>query len=216
MELLTIALPTGRLWDDAAEMLRRAGIPLDRSPAGRQLLIDLPGGIRVLATKPTDLLAYVEQGAADAGMVGRDMILEQSRDVYELLDLGFGACRAVVAFPEDRAAALWQPGKLLRIATKYPRLTARYFDEQERPIEVVVLYGSVELAPLVGLSDGIVDLVMSGRTLRANHLREVAEIATSTARLVVNRGSLSRSPRVMELVESLRGAASPRESGIRA
>jgi len=144
------------------------------------------------------------------------MILEQSRDVYELLDLGFGACRAVVAFPEDRAAALWQPGKLLRIATKYPRLTARYFDEQERPIEVVVLYGSVELAPLVGLSDGIVDLVMSGRTLRANHLREVAEIATSTARLVVNRGSLSRSPRVMELVESLRGAASPRESGIRA
>ena len=216
MEPLTIALPTGRLWDEAAEMLRRAGIPLDRSRAGRQLLIDLPGGIRVLATKPTDLLAYVEQGAADAGIAGRDMILEQSRDVYELLDLGFGACRAVVAFPEDRAAALWQPGRLLRIATKYPRVTARYFDEQERPVEVVVLYGSVELAPLVGLSDGIVDLVMSGRTLRANRLREVAEISTSTARLVVNRSSLSRSLRVMELVDGLRRAAAPRESGIRA
>jgi ATP phosphoribosyltransferase len=212
---LTIALPTGRLWSDAAETLRRAGIPLERSPAGRQLLIDLPTGVRVLATKPADLLAYVEQGAADAGIAGRDMILEQSRDVYELLDLRFGACRAVVAFPEDRAAALWQPGRLLRIATKYPRLTARYFDEQERAVEIVVLYGSVELAPLVGLSDGIVDLVMSGRTLRANRLREVAEIATSTARLVVNRGSLSRSPRVMELVDNLRGVVAPRESEIR-
>ncbi len=216
MDVLTIALPTGRLWDDAAQMLRRAGIPLAPSSGSRQLLIDLPGGVRVLATKPTDLLAYVEQGAADAGVVGRDMILEQSRDVYELLDLGFGACRAVAAFPEDRAAALWQPGRLLRIATKYPRLTARYFDEQERPVEIVVLYGSVELAPLVGLSDGIVDLVMSGRTLQANHLREVAEIATSTARLVVNRSSLSRSPRVTEFVDTLRAMAVPRESGIRA
>jgi ATP phosphoribosyltransferase len=216
MDVLTIALPTGRLWDDAAQMLRRAGIPLAPSSGSRQLLIDLPGGVRVLATKPTDLLAYVEQGAADAGVVGRDMILEQSRDVYELLDLGFGACRAVAAFPEDRAAALWQPGRLLRIATKYPRLTARYFDEQERPVEIVVLYGSVELAPLVGLSDGIVDLVMSGRTLQANRLREVAEIATSTARLVVNRSSLSRSPRVTEFVDTLRAMAVPRESGIRA
>jgi len=216
MDVLTIALPTGRLWDDAAQMLRRAGIPLALSSGNRQLLIDLPGGVRVLATKPTDLLAYVEQGAADAGVVGRDMILEQSRDVYELLDLGFGACRAVAAFPEDRAAALWQPGRLLRIATKYPRLTARYFDEQERPVEIVVLYGSVELAPLVGLSDGIVDLVMSGRTLQANRLREVAEIATSTARLVVNRSSLSRSPRVTEFVDTLRAMAVPRESGIRA
>lgn len=215
MDLLTIALPTGRLWSDAAEMLRRAGIPIDRSPAGRQLLIDLPNGVRILATKPTDLLAYVEQGAADAGIAGRDMILEQSRDVYELLDLRFGACRAIVAFPEDRAAALWQPGRLLRIATKYPRMTARYFDEHERPVEIVVLYGSVELAPLVGLSDGIVDLVMSGRTLRANRLREVAEIATSTARLVVNRGSLSRSPRVMQLIDSLRSAVMPQESEIR-
>ncbi len=216
MDVLTIALPSGRLWDDAAQLLRRAGIPLAPSSASRQLLIDLPGGVRVLATKPTDLLAYVEQGAADAGVVGRDMILEQRRDVYELLDLGFGACRAVVAFPKDRAAALWQPGRLLRIATKYPRLTARYFDEQERPVEIVVLYGSVELAPLVGLSDGIVDLVMSGRTLQANRLREVAEIATSTARLVVNRSSLSRSPRVTEFVDTLRAMVVPRESGIRA
>ncbi len=216
METLTVALPTGRLWDEAAEMLRRAGIPLDQAAGNRQLLIEFPGGVRVLATKPTDLLTYVEQGAADAGIVGRDMILEQSRDVYELLNLGFGACRAVVAFPEERAGSLWQPGRLLRIATKYPRLAARYFDDQERPVEIVVLYGSVELAPLVGLSDGVVDLVMTGRTLRANRLREVAEIATSTARLVVNRGSLSRSPRVMEFVDTMRAAAALGESGVRA
>jgi ATP phosphoribosyltransferase len=216
MDGLTIALPTGRLWDDAAGMLRRAGIALGHMAGSRQLLIECPGGVRVLATKPADLLAYVEQGAADAGIVGRDMILEQSRDVYELVDLGVGACRAVVAFPEDRAEALWQPGRLLRIATKYPRLAARYFEEQARPVEIIVLYGSVELAPQVGLSDGIVDLVMSGRTLRANRLREVAEIAASTARLVANRGSLSRSSRVMELVDALRAAAAPAESPSRA
>lgn len=216
MDGLTIALPTGRLWDDASEMLRRAGVALGPAAGSRQLLIECPGGVRVLATKPTDLLVYVEQGAADAGIVGRDMILEQSRDVYELLDLGFGACRAVVAFPRDRAEALWQPGRLLRMATKYPRLTARYFEEQERPVEIVVLYGSVELAPQVGLSDGIVDLVMSGGTLRANRLQEVAEIATSTARLVVNRASLSCSPRVMEFVDALRAAVSPTVSTTRA
>jgi ATP phosphoribosyltransferase len=137
------------------------------------------------------------------------MILEQGRDVYELLDLGFGACRAVVAFPEARADDLWQPGRALRIATKYPRLTQRFFDRQHRAMEAVVLYGSVELAPLVGLADGIVDLVVTGTTLRENGLREVAEIAASTARLVVNRGSLARSPRVAEFVrrvELSRGA----------
>ncbi len=216
MNRLTIALPTGRLWDEAAQVLERSGIVLDRSAADRQLLMEFPDEVRVLATKPSDLLAYVEQGAADVGMVGRDMILEQGRDVYELLDLGFGACRAVVAFPEDRAEMLWRPGQLLRIATKYPRLTARYFDEQSRPVEIVVLYGSVELAPLVGLSDGIVDLVMTGRTLHANRLREVAEIATSTARLVVNRGSLSRSPRVTEFVDTMRAAVARGESRVRA
>jgi len=203
MDTLTIAIPSGRLLDGAAALLAQVGLTLDRSGDDRRLLVEFPGSTRVLVTKPTDLLTYVEQGAADAGIIGRDMILEQGRDVYELLDLGFGACRAVVAVPEDRVALLWQPGQNLRIATKYPRLTMRYFEEIGRPVEIVVLYGSVELAPLVGLADGIVDLVMTGKTLRENHLREVAEIARSTARLVVNRGSLSRSPRVTEFVSRL-------------
>jgi ATP phosphoribosyltransferase len=200
MPSLTVAVPTGRLWEDAVRLLRDVGVPLDPAEAGRRLVVDLTPATRVVAAKPTDLLAYVERGAADVGIVGRDILLEQGRDVFELLDLGFGACRAVVALPEERADALWQPGRMLRIATKYPHLTARYFDEISRPVEVVVLYGTVELAPQVGLADGIVDLVMTGQTLRANRLREVAEIARSTARLVANRGSMSRSGALRDFV----------------
>lgn len=216
MDPLTIAVPTGRLMDGAAALLERVGLTLDRSGEDRRLLVEFPGSMRVLVTKPMDLLTYVEQGVADAGLIGRDMILEQGRDVYELLDLGFGACRAVVALPEDQAERLWQPGRNLRVATKYPRLTTRYFEEIARPVEIVVLYGSVELAPLVGLADGIVDLVMTGKTLRENHLCEVAEIARSTARLVVNRGSLSRSPRLSEFVARLQTLLVDQERGVRA
>jgi ATP phosphoribosyltransferase len=203
---LTIATPTGRLREGAIRLLAAAGIALEVEDEDRRLLVELPGGIRVLAAKPTDLLTYVERGVADVGISGRDMILEQRRDVYELLDLRFGACRAVVAFPDSYDGGARQPGRLLRIATKYPRLTARYFEAQHQPIDVIVLYGSVELAPLVGLADGIVDLVMTGRTLRENGLREVAEIAQSTARLVVNRSSLSRSPGVTQFVAAVEQA----------
>jgi ATP phosphoribosyltransferase len=203
MTPLTIAVPTGRLRDGATTLLAAAGIAMEPTGGDRRLLVDLPGGIRVLAAKPTDLLTYVERGVADVGISGRDMILEQRREVYELLDLRFGACRAVVAFPDAHAGTVRQPGRVLRIATKYPRLTTWYFETQDQPIDIVVLYGSVELAPLVGLADGVVDLVMTGRTLRENNLREVAEIAQSTARLVVNRSSLSRSPRVAQFVATV-------------
>ncbi|MDR7481409.1 MAG: ATP phosphoribosyltransferase [Armatimonadota bacterium] len=214
-ESLTIAVPTGRLWRAAAALLEGLGLALDTSGRDRRLLVEFPDGVRVLAAKPADLLAYVEHGAADVGISGRDMILEQGRDVYELLDLGFGACRAVVALPEDRADVLWQPGRALRIATKYPRMTTQFFDEIGRPVEVVVLYGSVELAPLVGLADGIVDLVMTGRTLRENRLREVAVVAQSTARLVVNRASLLR-PRVAAFVERVGHGVRAMEGSVRA
>lgn len=213
MDTLSVAIPTGRLLEDSAALLRRVGLPLDECGDDRRLLVDLPDGVRVLKAKPTDLLTYVERGVADVGISGRDMILEQRRDVYELLDLGFGACRAVVAFPEDRADDLWQPGRVLRIATKYPRLTMRYFEQQARPVETIVLYGSVELAPLVGLADGIVDLVMTGRTLTENRLREVAEIAQSTARLVANGGSLSRSGPLAEFVRRIEAHLSAQGRG---
>jgi ATP phosphoribosyltransferase len=213
VDTLSVVIPTGRLLADAVALLRRVGLPLDQDDGDRRLLVDLPDGVRVLRAKPSDLLTYVERGAADIGISGRDMILEQRRDAYELLDLGFGACRAVVAFPEDRADGLWRPGRALRIATKYPRLTVGYFEQQARPVEAIVLYGSVELAPLVGLADGIVDLVMTGRTLAENGLREVAEIAQSTARLVAHRGSLSRSDRVAEFVRRVEADIVARRRG---
>lgn len=213
---LGVAVPTGRLLAGALGLLQRAGLAVDALSDDRRLMVTVPGAVRILKAKPTDLLTYVERGAADVGIIGRDMILEQGRDVYELLDLEFGACRAVLAFPEDAADELWQPGRALRIATKYPRLTAGYFEQQERPVEIVVLYGSVELAPQVGLADGIVDLVMTGRTLVENRLREVAEVARSTARLVANRSSLSQSPRVAEFVATVESLLGQRKRGVHA
>jgi len=188
---LTLALPKGRLLRPAFESLRRAGVdglPADES---RRLIVnDATRGLRVLLLKPLDVPTYVEYGAADLGIVGKDVLLEQEPDVYEPLDLGFGHCRLVVAEPR----ALWErddPAKWswVRVATKYPNLTRRYFAERGIQVEVVRLDGSIELAPLVGLAERIVDLVQSGETLRANGLVEVAEILCSTARLIVNRAA---------------------------
>lgn len=177
--------------------------------------------MRCLIAKPVDLLAYVEHGAADLGIAGKDMLLEQGRDVYELVDLGFGFCRGVLAVPAG-AVETWERKSHLRIATKYPRITERYFWRRGRPVEIIGLNGTVELAPQVGLADGIVDVVMTGRTLRENRLVEVDEVFRSTARLVVNRVSLrSRAEPVAAVVEQLRlaagaagGASSRREGGV--
>jgi ATP phosphoribosyltransferase len=188
---LTLALPKGRLLEPALGMLREMG--LDGIEDGsRRLIFDAEGRpLRFLFLKPADIPAYVEYGAADLGIVGKDILLEQEPDVYEPLDLGFGFCRLVVAEPRS----LWErddPSKWswVRVATKYSRLTERYFSVRGIQVEIVKLDGSIELAPLVGLADRIVDLVQTGETLRANGLVEVAEIARSTARLIVNRASL--------------------------
>lgn len=203
---LTLALPKGRLLDGAVALLRQIGVDgIDAE--SRRLIFTHPGrGLRVLFLKPVDIPAYVTYGAAHLGIVGRDVLLEQEPDVYEPLDLGFGACRLVVAEPRE----LWErddPGKWswVRVATKYPRLTERYFSERGIQVEIVRLDGSIELAPLVGLADRIVDLVQSGETLRANGLVEVAEIARSTARLIVNRAAMKTEyAAVTGLIEALR------------
>jgi ATP phosphoribosyltransferase len=188
---LTVALPKGRLLRPALELLRRTGlqgVPADDSR--RLIFTDPTRGLRLLFLKPVDVPTYVEYGAADVGIVGKDILLEQAPDVYEPLDLGFGHCRLVVAEPralrerDDPSKWSW-----VRVATKYPNLARGYFAERGIQVEVVRLDGSIELAPLVGLAERIVDLVQSGETLRANGLVEVAEIARSTARLIVNRAA---------------------------
>ena len=188
---LTLALPKGRLLDPALELLRALGVD-GVDGESRKLIFEHEGqGLKLLLLKPADIPAYVTYGAADLGVVGKDILAEQAPDVYEPLDLGFGFCRLVVAEPRE----LWErddPSKWswVRVATKYPRMTEAYFSDKGIQVEIVRLDGSIELAPLVGLADRIVDLVQSGETLRANGLVEVEEIMRSTARLIVNRASM--------------------------
>jgi ATP phosphoribosyltransferase len=208
---LTLALPKGRLLDPALGLLGALGVKGLDVDTRRLLLTDPGSDLRVIFLKPADIPTYVEYGAADLGIVGKDILLEQERDVYEPVDLGFGFCRLVVAEPRE----LWErddPAKWswVRVATKYPNLTERYFSERGIQVEMVRLDGSIELAPLVGLAERIVDLVQSGETLRANGLVEVAEIATSTARLIVNRASLKTAhARVNGLIHAMRQEVSP-------
>ena len=203
---LTLALPKGRLLEPAIEILRALGVSAV-DPESRKLIFKDPGrGLEILLLKPADVPAYVTYGAADLGIVGKDILLEQEPDVYEPLDLGFGFCRLVVAEPRE----LWErddPAKWswVRVATKYPRLTEQYFSSRGIQVEIVRLDGSIELAPLVGLAERIVDLVQSGETLRANGLVEVAEIARSTARVIVNRASMKTEyTAVTQLIEDMR------------
>ncbi|HZP37777.1 MAG TPA: ATP phosphoribosyltransferase [Methylomirabilota bacterium] len=214
--MLTLALPKGRLLDPAIALLGEMGIRGIEPDSRRLLQADPSAGLRFILLKPADVPTYVAYGAADLGIVGKDILLEQQPDVYEPVDLGFGVCRLVVAETRE----LWErddPAKWswVRVATKYPRLTESYFSERGIQVEMVRLDGSIELAPLVGLAERIVDLVQSGETLRANGLVEVAEILTSTARLVVNRASLktAHAP-VNRLIAAMREvAARPAPAG---
>ncbi|HJT21221.1 MAG TPA: ATP phosphoribosyltransferase, partial [Nitrospira sp.] len=163
-------------------------------------------GMTFLIVRPSDVPTYVEYGAADVGVVGKDILMEQDIDVYEPLDLRFGACRIAVAALREQQSRDRLSSKI-RVATKYPRITERYFNQRGVPVEIIKLYGSIELAPIVGLADRIVDLVETGNTLKAHGLVEVECIATSTARLIVNRASLKlKHAAVTELVKKLRAA----------
>lgn len=188
---LTIALSKGRMQDDALALFARAGIIVaDSELNSRKLIItSADGRYDFILVKPGDVPTYVEYGVADAGICGRDVLMESRADVHEPLDLKFGHCRIAVA---GRREAVGQDYNLLatvRVATKYPRIASDYFHQKGVPIEVIPLSGSVELAPLIGLSDRIVDLVETGRTLKENGLDVIEVITESTARLVVNRAS---------------------------
>lgn len=187
---LKLALPRGALFGPCLDMLDRAGLETaELRGESRSLIFDI-GELTVVTVRPSDVPTYVASGAADLGITGKDVLAEQSdRPVYELADLGFGRCRMVVAQQdgEDRIAAAERRLGAARIATKYPLTAERYFEESGRQTEIVEIKGSVELAPLVDLADGIVDLVDTGRTLAENGLVVVEEISVCTARLIANR-----------------------------
>ena len=208
-ERTSIAIPTGVLTSGALELLARSGlIQLSPEELGRQLLVDR-SGLRVILVRPTDVPAYVDHGAADLGIVGKDILWETPGAHYELVDLHLGPCRLVLAVPDSSSLdgpETWPP--LVRIATKYPRTAAAWFESRGQAVEVVRLHGSVELAPLVGLVDGIVDLTATGRTLRENHLRVTAVLGDSTARLIANQASLkTRTQALQSVVSKLREVA---------
>ncbi len=188
MTRLTIAIAKGRLQSDALALLNQFGITLsDDAETSRRLSIeDRSGEYRFLFVKPADVTVYVEHGIADCGIVGRDVLLEASADVLQPLDLPIGRCRMVVAAPADAKA---NGHGIVKVATKYPRIATRHFGERGQPVEIISLSGSVELAPVLGLADCIVDLVETGRTLRENGLIVTEEIFSSAARLIVNRAS---------------------------
>jgi len=184
---LRVALSKGRLLDPALALFSRIGVT-PATDIGRELVFaSTDNRYRFLLVKPVDVPTYVEQGAADIGVTGGDVLLETDRDVLRPLDLAFGACRIVVAAPIGETAN--PNGRVRRIATKYPRIANRFFEAQQIPIETIVLGGSVELAPSTGLADWIVDLVETGHTLSANCLEPIAEIASAHAQLIVNRAS---------------------------
>jgi len=204
---IAIALPKGRLLPEAIKLFEATGIEgLEGLMESRRLLCeDVTGAYRFMVLRPADIPTYVEHGATDIGVVGKDILLEQERDVYEPLDLKFGACRLVVAQPKNLQQR-WSPGGFssVRVATKYPKLAERYFSQHGVQVEIIRLSGSIELAPLVGLCERIVDLVDTGRTLQENDLEEVEEIATATARLIVNRAALkTKHQQVRGLIDRL-------------
>lgn len=210
---LRLALPSGALFDGACELLAQAGVArVDAATFARSLRVSC-GGHELLRVRPTDVPVYVEMGAADCGIVGKDVLWESNRDFFELADLRFGHCRLVLAAPEGSPMAAGRWPAEFRVATKYPNASRRYFGRQRVAAELIKLHGSVELAPATGLADAVMDITATGTTLRANQLVELRHADTSTARLVANQASLKvRASAINDLARALRQAADePRE-----
>ena len=193
MRYLTIALAKGRLANKAMEMFEAIGISCDemKDKASRKLIfVNEDLGVRFFLAKANDVPTYVEYGAADIGIVGRDTILEEGRKLYEVMDLGVGKCRMCVCGPESARERL-EHHELIRVATKYPNIAKDYFYNQKyQTVEIIKLNGSIELAPIVGLSEVIVDIVETGSTLRENGLMVLEEVCSLSARMVVNQVSM--------------------------
>ncbi len=208
---LRVALPGGTLFESACDLLNAAGIArLDPARFDRELSVR-DGNDVYVKVRPTDVPVYVEMGGCECGIVGKDVLWESSRECYELADLDFGRCRLVLAAPRDSALARGDWPQALRVATKYPVSARRFFAARSLNVVLIRLHGSVELAPLTGLADCVLDITATGRTLAANNLVEIVEAGTSTARLIANHAALkTRNDQVGALAVALRRAVAQR------
>ncbi len=208
MRYLTFALAKGRLAKKTLEILEQIGITCEemKDPNSRKLIfVNEELKIKIFLAKANDVPTYVEYGAADIGVVGRDTILEEGRKLYEVIDLGLGKCRMCVAGPKE-ARELLRHGELIRVATKYPNIAKDYFyNKKHQTVEIIKLNGSIELAPIVGLSEVIVDIVETGSTLKENGLEVLEEICPLSARMVVNQVSMKMEhERITKLITGLK------------
>ncbi|MGN1399912.1 MAG: ATP phosphoribosyltransferase [Bacillus sp. (in: firmicutes)] len=201
-EALTVAMPKGRIFRDAVELLRQAGLNLPPEfDENRKLILEVQEeNLRFILAKPLDVATYVEHGVADIGIAGKDVMMEEERDVYELLDLKISPCYLAVAGLPDTTLSSVAP----KVASKYPNVASSFFREQGEQVEIIKLNGSIELAPLIGLAERIVDIVSSGQTLKENGLVEYEKIAEITSRLIANPVSYRlKEGRIAELTKKL-------------
>ena len=208
MKTLTFALTKGRLASKTLDLFEKVGITCQQmrdKDTRRLIFVNEELGLRFFLAKGPDVPTYVEYGAADIGIVGKDTILEEGRRLYEVMDLGFGRCRMCVCGPES-ARELLERKELIRVATKYPNIARDYFyNRRHQTVEIIKLNGSIELAPIVGLSEVIVDIVETGSTLRANGLQVLEEVCPLSARMVVNQVSMKmEDERIRSLISELR------------
>lgn len=207
-----VAVPKGAIFEDALRALGGAELPVEVLRDNGRKLIYRSGQTEFIVSRPSDVPVFVEHGAADIGIVGKDVLDEHSPNVMELKDLGSGACRMILAAPSESVSGVREAighAEVVRVGTKFPNIARRYFEGLGRQAEIIELHGSIELAPLVGLADCIVDLTATGTTLRENDLEIMDEISYSTARVIANRGSYRlRNRQVAALVDAMPAAGS--------
>lgn len=199
MEMINVALPKGRLGEKVYEMFEKSGFPCPsiKEPNRKLIFENKKAGVRYFWVKPSDVAIYVERGAADIGVAGKDILLEYEPDVYELLDLNLGKCRMAVAAKKDFRD---DPNSTLRVATKFTNIASRYYADKCRDIDIIKLNGSIEIAPILGLSDVIVDIVETGKTLLENDLEPKETILPISARLIANKSSYKFKNELIERV----------------
>ena len=205
-DYITVALPKGKLFGLSTELLKKVGWTAEglHEKSRKLIITNEEARLKFIITKTADVPTYVEYGAADIGIIGKDVIIESGKDVYELLDLGFGKCHLMMAVPKDKKRARLEDYSHTRVATKFPRIAENFFAERGMQMEYIKLNGSIELGPLVNLSESIVDIVETGTTLRENNLEEIVHIMDATARLIANRVSYKlKFERINKLVTDL-------------